>query len=170
MALPTTVNRRGSYDPFTELQREFDTVLNRVFGGTPQSTSGRRSAPYAVDVHEDDNHLYFEVELPGFKRDEIDITLDNNTLTISAERSESRQHSSDGRAPEGQDKAQKGTAPPAARRETLLNERRFSYFSRSFTLPPTVSTENVSARVEDGVLYLTLNKREETKPRKIEVR
>ena len=98
MALPTTVNRRNTYDPFTELQREFDTVLNRVFGGTPQATNGRRSAPYAVDVHEDDNHLYFEVELPGFKRDEIDITLDNNTLTINAERSETRQLTGDGRA------------------------------------------------------------------------
>lgn len=170
MALPTTVNRRNTYDPFTELQREFDTVLNRVFGGTPQATNGRRSAPYAVDVHEDDNHLYFEVELPGFKRDEIDITLDNNTLTINAERSEARQLTGDGRAGEGQEKGQKGAMPSAPRRETLLNERRFSYFSRSFTLPPTVSTENVAARVEDGVLYLTLNKREETKPRKIEVR
>jgi len=169
MSLPTTVNRRNSYDPFTELQREFDTVLNRVFGGTPQSTSGRRSAPYAVDVHEDENHLFFEVELPGFKRDEIDITLDNNTLTISAERSETRgQPSGDGKAGDGREKAQNGDQ--AQRRETLLNERRFTSFSRSFTLPPTVSMENVNARLEDGVLFLTLNKREETKPRKIEVR
>ncbi len=164
MALPVTVNRRDNYDPLFELQREFDTVLNRVFGGgTPQTTSGRRSAPYAVDVYEDENHLYFEVELPGFKRNEIDITLDNNTLAISAERTERRQQGADGRAEQkGQEKGKQ--------RETLLNERRFTWFSRSFTLPPTVSTDNVQARLEDGVLFLTLSKREETKPRKIEVR
>jgi HSP20 family protein len=167
MALPMTV-RRQSYDPFTELQREFDTVLNRVFGGeAPQTTTGRRSAPYAVDVHEDENHLYFEVELPGFKRDEVDITLNNNTLTISAERTEARQERSPKASGGDESKDGKGQAP---RRETLLNERRFTYFSRSFTLPPTVSSENVNARLEDGVLFLTLSKREETKPRKIEVR
>ena len=164
MALPMTVSRRNGMDPFVELQQEFDTVLNRVFGATPQSTSGRRSAPYAVDVHEDENHIYFEVELPGFKRDEIDLTLDNNTLTITAERSESRQSGGKGENGQGQSEAGDGR-----RRETLLNERRFTYFSRAFTLPPTVSTDNVNARLEDGLLYLTLNKREETKPRKITV-
>lgn len=161
MALPTQVQRR---DPLSELQHEFDSVLSRFFG-SPQTTSGRRSAPYAVDVHEDENNLYFEVELPGFKRNEIDITLDNNTLTISAERTETRSQGGDGQqAAKGQD--EKG----GRRRETLLNERRYSYFARSFTLPPTVSSENVDAKLEDGVLFLTLRKREETKPRKISVK
>ena len=176
MALPMTVNRRDGFDPFTELQRELDTVLNRAFGGSmPQTTSGRRSAPYAVDVHEDENHLYFEVELPGFKKEEIDLTLDNNTLTITAERSEMRregegmpaQQSGNGSRKHGKEQEQ---GMEKGRRETLLNERRYTYFSRSFTLPPTVSMENVNANLQDGVLFLTLNKREETKPRKIEVR
>ena len=169
MALPTLMNRRNGTDPFTELQQEFDHVLNRVFGNVPQSTNGRRSAPYAVDVHEDENHLYFEVELPGFRKDEVEITLDNNTLTIAAERSQARRA-----APAG---AQNGGGGPGEdggnvgrRRETLLNERRFTYFSRSFTLPPTVSSDNVEARMADGVLFLTLSKREETKPRKVQVR
>lgn len=167
MALPMNVQRRGSADPFTELQHEFDTVLNRFFGGaTPQTTSGRRSAPYAVDVHEDADHLYFEVELPGFKRNEIDITLDNSTLTISAERTESRREGRE--PPQGQQQQQRGEQN--GRRETLLNERRYTYFSRSFTLPPTVSSENVDAKLEDGVLFLTLRKREESKPRKISVK
>lgn len=171
MPLPMTMNRRNGSDPFTELQQEFDTVLNRVFGGvTPQNTSGRRSAPYAVDVHEDENHLYFEVELPGFKKEEIDITLDNNTLSITAERGESRQQAggNQGRQ-EASEKGRKGEQQEGQlrRRETLLSERRFMYFNRSFTLPPTVSSENVAARLEDGILHLTLSKREETKPRKI---
>ena len=152
MALPTTVRRsQHDYNPFADMQREFDTVLNRFFGGTPQTTNGRRSAPYAVDVHEDDNALYFEVELPGFKKDELDITVDNNVLTITAQR----------QTPAGDGEASK--------RETLLNERRYTYFSRSFSLPPTVSSEDVNASLEDGVLHLSLKKREETKPRKISV-
>jgi HSP20 family protein len=160
------VQRRPSGDPFTELQHEFDSVLNRFFGGAPQAPNGRRSAPYAVDVHEDQDHLYFEVELPGFKREEVDITLDNNTLTITAERSEARTQGAEPR-PE----SSKGQKPEReSRRETLLNERRYTYFSRSFMLPPTVSSENVEARIENGVLFLTLKKREESKPRKISVK
>ena len=153
MALPTVV-RRHQNDSFNDLQRDFDTMLNRLFGGAsaaPQNTSGRRSAPYAVDVHEDENHLYFEVELPGFQKDELDITVDSNVLTIAAER---------------QAEAKTGDA---SKRETLLNERRYTYFSRSFTLPPTVSSDDISAKLDAGVLFLTLNKREETKPRKISV-
>lgn len=153
MALPTKVSRGITPDPLTDMQREFDTMLNRFFGGngTPQTTNGRRSAPYAVDVHEDENHLYFEVELPGFKKDDLDITVDNNVLAISAERKTEERQGDE------------------SKRETLLNERRYTYFSRSFTLPPTVSNEDVSAKLEDGVLHLTLKKREETKPRKINV-
>jgi HSP20 family protein len=152
MALPTIVRRTTTNgDPMTDMQAEFDTLLNRFFGGVPQTTSGRRSAPYAVDVLEDENRLYFEIELPGFKKDELDITVDNNVLTITAER---RAERSDGEE---------------NRRDMLLNERRHTWFSRSFNLPPTVSSENVDARLEDGVLHLTLDKREESKPRKISV-
>ena len=152
MALPITVRRLSHSDSFADLQREFDQVLGRFFGGEsqPQTTTGRRSAPYAVDVHEDENHLYFEVELPGFRKDDVDITLEDSTLTITAERKVEKT--------DGEDK-----------RDTLLHERRYTYFSRAFTLPPTVSGEDVQAKLEEGVLHLTLNKREETKPRKISV-
>ena len=153
MALPTKVRRNTGHptSPMNDLQHEFDTMLNRFFGATPQTTTGRRSAPYAVDVHEDENHLYFEFELPGFKKDELDITVDKDVLTVTAERKV------------------EAANDETAKRETLLNERRHTYFSRSFTLPPTVGTDEVQAKLEDGVLHLTLNKREESKPRKISV-
>jgi HSP20 family protein len=51
----------------------------------------------------------------------------------------------------------------------LLHERRYTHFQRSFTLPPTVDEQTVNAKLQDGVLTITLNKREETKPRKISV-
>ena len=88
MALPTRVHRGQQYDPFENAHREFDTMLNRFFSGGSEVGNGSRGylAPYAVDVREDGDHLYVEAELPGFKKDEIDITLENQTLTISAER------------------------------------------------------------------------------------
>lgn len=145
MALPTRV-ARGFVDPFETFTREFD-ALNRYFNGG--QGNGARLAPYGVDIREDGDHLVVEAELPGFKKEEIDITLENQTLTISAERKEMTQDQ-----PQG---------------DFLLNERRYSRFLRSFTLPPTVDEKSVQAKLEDGVLTVVLNKREETKPRKIAV-
>ena len=107
------------------------------------------STPFGVDIREDADHLYVEADLPGFKKDEVDITLENQTLTIAAER-----------RLEQKDNNESGY---------LLNERRYSRFLRSFTLPPTVDEKSVQAKLENGVLTVTLNKREETKPRKITV-
>jgi HSP20 family protein len=126
-------------------------MLNRWFGGR-ESNGGHTGylAPYAVDVREDADHIYVEAELPGFKKDEVDITLENQTLTISAERKSEEKKQGD-----------KG--------ELLLHERRYSRFLRSFTLPPTVDEQSVNAKLNDGLLTVTLNKREETKPRKVTV-
>jgi len=151
MALPTRVNR-GFVDPMDLIGREFDTVLNRYFAGDGGNASGNRAnwmAPYGVDIREDQDHLYVEADLPGFKKDEVDITLENQTLTISAEHKP---------APTEEKKG-----------DWLLNERRYARFLRSFTLPPTVDDQKVDAKLHDGVLRITLNKREETKPRKIQV-
>ena len=146
MGLPTRVNRMMVVDPFEATQRDFDHVLGRLFAG--RGEDGGRLAPYGVDVREDADHIYVEAEMPGFKKDEIDITLENQTLTISGQRKE-----------EESDK--KG--------DLLLNERRYSRFLRSFTLPPTVDERTVNAKLADGLLTVTLNKREESKPRKITV-
>jgi HSP20 family protein len=146
MALPTRV-QRGQGDPFELAQREFDSMIGRFLGGRETNGGGGYLAPYAVDVREDGDHIYVEAELPGFKKDEVDITLENQQLTIAAERRE--------------EKEKKG--------EHLLHERRYTRFLRSFTLPPTVDEQTVNAKLADGVLTVTLNKREETKPRKINV-
>jgi HSP20 family protein len=151
MALPTRVQRGQYQDPFEQAQREFDSVLGRFFGGRQMPDGGSYLAPYGVDVREDADHIYVEAELPGFRKEDVDITLENQTLTITAERSEEKK--------EGDQK--KG--------DYLLRERRFSRFQRSFTLPPTVDEQSVNARLNEGVLTITLNKREETKPRKVQV-
>ena len=151
MALPTRVNRGIANDPYEAVQRDFDHLLGRLFNGAQTNDGGTRLAPYGVDIREDQDHFYVEAELPGFKKDDIDITLENQTLTISAERSAENKK-------DGQNKG-----------ELLLHERRYTRFVRSFTLPPTVDEQTVNAKLADGVLTVTLNKREETKPRKITV-
>ena len=151
MALPTRVQRgQQQYDPFEQAQREFDHLLGRFLGDRQGNGAqgGAALAPYAVDVREDGDHIYVEAELPGFKKNEVDITLENQTLTIAAQREE-------------KEEGKKG--------EHLLRERRYTRFLRSFTLPPTVDEQSVNAKLADGVLTITLNKREETKPRKISV-
>jgi HSP20 family protein len=148
MALPTRVNRSNSSEPYELAQREFDTLLNRFFGGR-ETDGGAYLAPYGVDVREDADHIYVEAELPGFTKEDVDITLENQTLTITAERKENSKQQSKG--------------------GYLLRERRYNRFQRSFNLPPTVDEQSVNAKLDGGVLTITLNKREETKPRKISV-
>jgi HSP20 family protein len=152
MALPTRVHQRGFVDPLDVISHEFDSALGRFFGGGEMPGDGgqRRAimAPFGVDIREDQDHLYIEADLPGFKKDEVDITLENNTLTITAEHKD-------------QVEQKQG--------EWLLNERRYTRFQRSFTLPPTIDEQSVDAKLEDGVLRITLNKKQEAKPRKIQV-
>jgi HSP20 family protein len=146
MALPARVNRNA--DPFEMAQREFDSALTRMFGRGEMDPGW---SVYAVDIREDGDHLYVEAELPGFKKDEVDITLENRVLTISAERKEEHKE---------------GNGKNAG---FLLNERRYTRFLRSFTLPTTVDDQGVQAKMDNGILYVTLNKRPETKPRKVTV-
>ena len=148
MSLPTRVSRMAEYDPFELAQRQFDHMLGRIIG---QREDGGTLAPYGVDVREDGDHIYVEAELPGFRKEDVDITLENQTLTISAERKE---------------EAEQGEKEKAG---WLLRERRYNRFVRSFTLPPTVDEQSVQAKLDNGILKITLSKREETKPRKVQV-
>jgi len=144
--LPTPIRNRtrALFDnPFGALESELARVANYWSGDEQTGT-----AFYPVDVREDDGHIYVDAELPGFTKEDIDITLSNGVLTIQAERKET------------EDK-------PGERH---LTERRFRRVSRSFTMPKTVDTDKVEATLRDGVLHLVLSKREDVKPRKIEVR
>src|SRR5437764_15195713 len=140
MALPTRVNR-GTYDPFELAQREFDNLLRNVYGGGRVAGGGGDGgtglAPYGVDVREDADHLYVEAELPGFRKEDVDITLENQTLTISAVRDEQRKDGNGG------GNGGNGGNAAGKKGEWLLNERRHTRFLRSFTLPSTVSDQKV---------------------------
>jgi len=138
----------------TNLQKVWDTPfellrdVDRAFNGRFNYDNEDLTAKYPVDIHEDNDGLTVSAELPGFKKDEVDISIDNGLLTISAQR-EAAEHKD-------------GT--------THLNERRYTRVRRQFSLPTTVDTANVDAKLKDGVLTLRLVKKEEVKPRKIEVK
>jgi HSP20 family protein len=102
---------------------------------------------YPVDIHEEDGEIQVDAELPGFKPDEVDVRLENGRLYINAERDTG---------------TKKGTAH--------VNERRFTRVNRTFTLPAKVDEEKVNANMENGVLHLTMPKKENEQSRRIEVR
>ncbi|MDX1565063.1 MAG: Hsp20/alpha crystallin family protein [Phycisphaeraceae bacterium] len=141
--LPATRNnvRNLWNDPFD--------ALYKFMGKMPDYSSEETDllGRYPVDVHEDDNHLYIDAEMPGFNKDQVDVSLEEGTLTIRGQRdvqSENKGHKH-------------------------LHERRFSKIERSFTLPSSVDESAVEAKLTDGVLKIKLNKREEVKKRKIQV-
>jgi HSP20 family protein len=137
----------GNEGPIDLLDREFNRMLNRFWGSAEVPAT---LAPYAVDVHEDSDHFYVEAEMPGFTKEDVDITLEDGVLTIRAERKEVKKEG-------GQEK------------QPLHIERRWSRFERSFTLPTAVNENSVRATLNEGVLLVTLDKREEVKPRKIQI-
>ena len=135
-------NLPSLFSDYPTLWRHFDSLFDRFFG-----TPLMEVASHGVDIYEDDDHVYVELEAPGYKKDEIDVTLENGVLTIR------------GRKEQTQEK--KG--------EYYVRERRTGQFARSFTLPSTVDENKVKATLRDGILTVVLDKSEQMKPRKIEV-
>lgn len=102
----------------------------------------------ALDVHQDKDHVFVKCELPGLKKEEIDISLHDGTLSISGERK---------RETEAKDG------------ESFRSERYFGKFHRSIALPTAVDSRAVKAVYQDGILTVTLPKSEEAKPKQIAV-
>lgn len=147
--LPVTFNRRFrtplaarlGFDPFDAFGRFIDS---------PMSDSLLSDAVgAAVDIHEDDNNFYIDVDVPGFSRDDIDVTFEDGMLTISGERKSEEKRDGE---------------------NYHVTERRMGRFSRSFRLTNTVNENSVEARLADGVLTVQLAKADEVKPRRIEVK
>jgi len=145
---PSTARRRNrtNWENPLDLLRDFDQILN-----SPEWTGDAPAASYPVDIEEDENNVYVEAEMPGFSKDEIEVTLENGVLSISAER---QQHSS-------------GEGEPG--RRSHLHERRYTRVARRFALPTTLDESDVQAKLDNGVLRLTIPKKEEVRPRRIEV-
>ena len=144
------------FEPRFEPFREFSTLqerINRVFResygpeGRDESLTTSSFAP-AVDVYEDEHNVTLKIEVPGIDEKDVDVRLENNTLTVHGER-----------------KIEKEEKEENYRRV----ERRYGSFTRTFTLPTTVDSEKISANYDKGVLKVTLPKKAEAKPKQIKV-
>ncbi len=141
------------YDPFREM-RSLQDEVNRLFassfsrGGNDNDLMRGAWSP-SVDIFENQNEIVLEAELPGMRPEDVNISIENNVLTIHGERKFEKKDEQD---------------------NFHRVERSYGSFTRSFTLPPTVQSENAQAEFENGVLKLTLAKREEAKPRRIEIK
>lgn len=140
------------HDPFREL-RGLQDEMNRLFVSNLSRGDDREIMRGAwtpsVDIFENKDNLVIEAELPGMKPEDVNVSIENNVLSLHGERRFEK-------------KDEGGNVHRV--------ERAYGSFTRSFTLPPTVSSENVNAVFDNGVLKLTLAKREEAKPRRIEIK
>ena len=141
------------YDPFRDLRslqdevnRLFSTNLSRVFG---DEGIARGAWNPTVDIYENKDQIVLEAELPGMNREDFDLSIENNIITLRGERRFEKKDESD---------------------NYHRVERAYGTFTRSFTLPQTVSAEGANAEYKNGVLRVTLPKREEVKARRIEVK
>ncbi len=139
------------WDPFRDLY-SLQNRMNRLFeeqygGGREESLTAGAFVP-PVDIYEDEHSVQLKLEVPGIDEKDLDVKVENNTLTITGER-----------------KFEKEEKEENFRRV----ERRYGSFTRSFTLPNTVSTDDINAQYNNGVLTIKLAKRAEAKPKQIKV-
>jgi HSP20 family protein len=134
---------------FVQLQDRINKVFTEAFNRSEEGLMNRGTWIPPVDIYQNGKELVLKAELPDMKKEDIDIAIEEHTLTIKGEK-----------------KLDADVKDENVRRI----ERLYGSFTRSFTLPPTVDASNVSAEYKDGVLTLRLPIREEAKPRQIHVK
>lgn len=138
------------WDPFRDIL-SMQERLNRAFFD-PLSrypiTDATGSWFPPVDIFEENDQVILRAEVPGVSRDDIDVQVENGTITLRGEKKQEKQAGSD---------------------ETYRLERFYGSFSRSFVLPTSIDPEGIKATYRDGVLEVVLPKAEEAKPKKIKV-
>ena len=141
------------WEPFRELQDRMDR-MNRLFResyrpeGPEEALTSTSFAP-PVDIYEDEHNITLKMEVPGIDEKDMDVRIENNTLSVRGER-----------------KFEKEEKEENFRRV----ERQYGSFTRSFTLPSSVETENIQASYDKGVLEIRLAKKAEAKPKQIKVK
>jgi HSP20 family protein len=132
--------------PVFGLRREIDRLFEDTFGGDSRRTGW---VP-AVDIREDDKELALEVELPGIKPSDVEVTAENGVLTIRGEK--------------------RGTSTEGTEGRYHVIERSYGSFTRSFQLPTGVDEQRIEADFADGLLTVRIPKAALAQPRRIEIR
>ncbi|MCZ6534052.1 MAG: Hsp20/alpha crystallin family protein [SAR324 cluster bacterium] len=134
--------------------RWFDTAFDRLFtdfwptvAAYPEARAGNVISP-RVEIHNGENEIVLTAEIPGLGKSDLQIEVNGRVLTLSGEKKEEHEAKENG---------------------YYRSERVYGSFKRSFTLPDGVDAEKISASVENGVLHLSLPKKPEAKPKRIEI-
>jgi len=137
-----------AFGRLTDLRDEIDRLFESPL--TEMARSARLFSGWnpALDLYEDKDSLVVKVELPGMKREDIDVSLHEGSLSISGERKSEEKHQE---------------------ADVYRTERFFGRFQRTVTLPAPVAADKVKAAYKDGILTITLPKTEEAKPKRIDV-
>jgi len=143
----TVLTRWNPYQEFSTIQDRMDRLFRNSLGSESQESLTSAFSPL-VDVYEDEHSVSLKIEVPGIDEKDIDVHIENNTLTVHGER-----------------KFEKEEKEENFRRV----ERQYGSFTRSFTLPSTVDPEQVKANYEKGILKVSLPKKAEAKPKQIKV-
>lgn len=133
----------------SDLRTEIDRLFESPFAELARTSSLFSGWMPAVDLSEDNDHFVVKAELPGMKKDDINLTLHEGCLTISGERLSEQKHEAT---------------------EVHRTERFVGRFQRTLSLPAPVAVEKIAAQYKDGVLTVTLPKTEEAKPKQIDVK
>src|SRR5215469_2041212 len=135
------------WDPFREvvaLQNRVNNLFREMNEGDSPLTTASFVPP--VDVYEDDNRVVLKLEVPGIEEKDLDVRVENNTLTVKGERKFEKEE----------------------KEENFHRiERRYGSFYRAFTLPSTIDTEHVEASYNAGVLKVELKKKAEAQPKQV---
>jgi HSP20 family protein len=145
----TTLTRREPWREMVTLRRGLERLFDEPFA--PRSWLPWRLDEFetAVDIAEDENGYIVKASMPGVKPEDVEVTLQNNMLTIKGEAKEDKE---------------------IKEADYHVRERRYGSFMRSLSLPATVKAEKIEAKHEDGVLVVRLPKSEADKPKKIAVK
>ncbi len=137
------------WDPFREVMA-LQNRVNNLFREMNEGDSPLTTASFvpAVDIYEDSKKVVLKLEVPGIEEKDLDVRVENNTLTVKGERKFEKEE----------------------KEENFHRiERRYGSFFRSFTLPSTVDSEHINASYTNGVLKLELSKKPEAQPKQIKV-
>ena len=139
------------WDPFRDvltLQNRLNSLFQDYRGQNEGDLVSTAAFVPPVDIYEDEHKIVLKLEVPGLKQEDLDIQLENNTLTVRGERKFEKEE----------------------KEENFHRiERRYGSFFRSFTVPTTVNPEGVKASYDAGVLRVELEKKAESKPKQIKV-
>ncbi|HWA27176.1 MAG TPA: Hsp20/alpha crystallin family protein [Lacunisphaera sp.] len=147
-------NQIVQWNPFQELE-QMHARLSSLFEGGRQNGRAGHNLPAletwapVVDIVEDDRAYLVKAELPGIRKEDVQVTLEDGVLTISGERKQEHEEKT---------------------RKFHRVERSYGSFTRSFGLPDNIDAEKIEARFRDGILAVAIAKSESARPRQIEVK